>query len=60
MSAIQEIVAGKKHYRCEKAIVITNNYYTKNAEELAFDNKVELLDRDYIIQMIKNLKNTNE
>lgn len=56
--AIQEIVAGRKHYRCEKAIVITNNYYTKNAKELAFDNKVELLDRDDIIKMIKNTKDT--
>jgi hypothetical protein len=58
--AIQEIVAGKKHYRCEKALVITNNYYTKNAKELAFDNKVELLDRDDIISMIKKLKDTNQ
>jgi len=51
--AIQEVVAGKKHYKCEKAIVITNNYYTKSAKELAFDNKVELLDRDDLIKMIK-------
>ncbi len=51
--AIQEIVAGKKHYKCDKAIVITNNYYTKNAKELAEDCRVELLDRDYIIQILK-------
>lgn len=56
IKAIQEIVAGKKHYRCDKAIVITNNYYTKNAKELAFDNKVELLDRDDIIKMIRKMK----
>lgn len=54
--AIQEIVAGKNHYRCEKAIVITNNYYTSNAKELAYDNKVQLLDRDDIIRVI-NRKN---
>lgn len=52
--AIQEVAAGKKHYFCEKAIVITNNYYTNNAKELAFDNKVELLDRDDLIRMIQN------
>ncbi len=55
-SAIQEVVAGRKHYKCDKSIVITNNYYTENAKQLAFDNKVELLDRDYIIRIIKNLK----
>lgn len=54
--AIQEVVAGRKHYKCDKSIVITNNYYTENAKQLAFDNKVELLDRDYIIRMIKKLK----
>ena len=53
VKAVQEIVAGKKHYKCDKAIVITNNYYTKNAKELACDNKVELLDRDDIIKMLK-------
>ena len=52
-SAIQEVATGRKHYKCEKAIVITNNYYTENAKQLAFDNKVELLDRDYLIKMIK-------
>lgn len=54
--AIQEVVAGRKHYKCEKAIVITNNYYTNNAKTLAFDNKVELLDRDDVIKMIKEYK----
>lgn len=51
--AIQEITAGRKHYKCDKAIVITNNYYTENAKRLAFDNKVEILDRDYIIRLLK-------
>lgn len=58
--AIQEVVAGRKHYKCDKAIVITNNYYTNNAKQLAYDNKVELLDRDYIIQMIKLVFNHND
>lgn len=55
--AIQEIVAGRKHYRCDKAIVITNNYYTKNAQVLAEDNNVELINRDDLIILIKNYLN---
>lgn len=56
VDAIQEVVAGRKHYRCDKAMVITNNYYTNNAKELAEDNKVEILDRDDLIRMIKRYK----
>ena len=56
LKAVQEIVAGRKHYRCDKAIVITNNYYSKSAIELAYDNAVELLDRDYIILILKRNK----
>ena len=52
--AIQEVAAGRKHYRCDKAIVITNNYYTKNAQILADDNNVELMNRDNLILLIKN------
>ena len=37
-SAIQEVVAGMKHYNCTQAMVITNNYYTKNQ----IDNKLKL------------------
>lgn len=54
LKAIQEIVAGRKHYKCEKAIVITNNYFNESAKNLAEDNHVILLDRDYLIRMIKN------
>lgn len=55
--AIQEVVAGRKHYKCDKAIVITNSYFTENAKQLAEDNKIELLDRDYIIKMVKLISN---
>ena len=41
-----------KHYNCEEAIVITNNYFTRQAEILAEDNEVVALwDRDKLIRM---------
>lgn len=58
LSAIQEISAGRKYYKCDKAIVITNNYYTNAAKELALAANVELLDRDYIIKILKKEENT--
>jgi Holliday junction resolvase-like predicted endonuclease len=44
-SAIQEVTAGVKHYRCDKAIVATNNVFTKSAIQLAYSNNVVLWDR---------------
>ncbi len=45
-SAIQEVVAGMNYYRCQQAIVITNNYFTKSATHLAKANNVILWDRE--------------
>ncbi|XZK12696.1 restriction endonuclease [Clostridium perfringens] len=49
ISAIQEIVAAKKYYSANNCIVITNNYFTENAKELATCNSVHLFDRDNLI-----------
>ena len=43
VSAVQEAVAGKAHYGCNAAMVVTNNVFTKAAETLAADNGVKLL-----------------
>ena len=53
-SSVQEIVAAKNHYKAEKAIVVTNSYFTQSAKELAESNSVELIDRDRLNKMIEN------
>jgi Holliday junction resolvase-like predicted endonuclease len=45
VAAVQEVVAGKAYYKCDKAIVVTNNTFTKPASKLAKANDVILLDR---------------
>lgn len=55
--AIQEIKSGKTYYKCDKAIVITNNYYTRNAQNLANSVGVQLIDRDDIIHILKSFIN---
>lgn len=45
-SAVQEVVAGMRIYDANDAYVITNQYYTKSARELAHSNGVTLWDRD--------------
>lgn len=47
-AAIQEAVAGKTFYSCDKVMVITNSRFTKSAIELAKANNVILWDRDML------------
>ena len=52
VKAVQEVISAMKHYDGEEAIVITNNYFTNQAEILAEDNEVVTLwDRNKLIQM---------
>ena len=43
--AVQEAVAGKLYYNLDKVMVITNNYFTPAAKQLAQVNNVILWDR---------------
>lgn len=52
VKAVQEVISAMKHYDCEEAIVITNNYFTDQAKVLAEDNEVVLLwGRNKLIDM---------
>lgn len=52
-SAIQEVVAAKAYYKCQKAVVCTNNYFTKPAVNLAKINDVTLVDREELIRLLE-------
>lgn len=49
---IQEVAAGKKYYKCQVGVVMTNNYFTDNAINLAENNGILLWDRDKLKSMI--------
>ena len=53
--AIMEAVAGMKHYDADRAIVVTNNYFTDSAQTLAEENKVDLWDRKILSEKIDEL-----
>lgn len=53
IEAIQQVVTSKKFYDCDKAMVVGTSIYSKNAEELAFRNKIELVDRDKLQRLIE-------
>lgn len=47
---IQEVIGGMAYYNCSKGAVMTNQYFTNPAKELARVNNIELWDRDVLIQ----------
>ena len=51
-TSVQEVVAAKYHYQYDDAMVVTNNYFTTGAKELAATNQVKLIDRDVLQQLL--------
>lgn len=56
VKAVQEIIGALKMYDATEAWVVTNSYFTKQAEKLADSNDVYLIDRDELIKMILDSK----
>jgi len=52
VAAVQQIIAAKSYYKAGKGVVATNNYFTKNAAELAGKTGIELIDRDGLIEIM--------
>lgn len=49
---IQEVVGGLAYYQCDKGAVMTNQYFTEPAKQLAQVNDIELLDRDTLSHIV--------
>ncbi|MBQ3178953.1 MAG: restriction endonuclease [Clostridia bacterium] len=52
--AVQEVFAGKTFYECHIGVVLTNQYFTKSAIELAKKNGILLWDRSKLLSMVDN------
>nr|WP_240516936.1 restriction endonuclease [Bacillus pseudomycoides] len=55
IKAVQEIYAGKTYYKGDEAWVITNSFYTKQAEELAKACNVKLINRLELLELINKV-----
>ena len=53
--AIMEVVAGAKIYNATLCYVVTNNYFTKSAKEMANAHNVILWDRDKLIEKLSEI-----
>ncbi len=56
LKAVQEVIASKSMNQSHVAVVLTNNYFTKGAIELAEKNNVLLWDRDKLVELIKKFE----
>lgn len=54
VSAIQQAYGGISYYHLDRAIVITNSYFTEAAYQLAAVNDILLIDRQKLLKMLKN------
>ena len=60
VKGIQEAVAACGKYHCQRAMVVTNSYFTEQAKELAKANSVDLWDRTKLERMMQHaLDETN-
>lgn len=57
-SPVQEVHAGKSMYNCHVGVVMTNRHFTSGAKELAKATGVLLWDREKLLQMMSNTKET--
>lgn len=55
-SAVQEVLAGMNFYGCQRCAVMTSNYFTQSAIDLAKANHVELCDRNKLIRLLQAAK----
>ncbi|WP_182914861.1 restriction endonuclease [Paenibacillus thiaminolyticus] len=58
IKAVQEAQASIAHYRAGEAWVVSNSDYTAAAYDLAKSNKVKLINREALIDMIRNSSGT--
>jgi HJR/Mrr/RecB family endonuclease len=49
-NAVRQAVTALNLYDCDRAMVITNNYFSKTAIRLALSNDCILLDRDFLLK----------
>lgn len=55
LRAVQEVVAARPHYTCDRAWVVSNHYFTRQAKKLAASNEVELWSRDQMRDALESV-----
>ncbi len=56
IKCVQEAIGAKSHYGASEAMVVSSSYFTNEAETLAKENNVRLVDRDELIEIQERVK----
>lgn len=56
IEAVQQVIGAIKMYDAQRGIVLTNNYFTAAAKELARVNDVELIDRRGLCDLLNKVR----
>ncbi len=62
VSAVYQATGGMKYYGCDKAVVVTNSFFTAKAKELAKKTGIILVDREVLVDLVyqfKQIKTSN-
>lgn len=54
--SVQEVLVAKTHYQADECMVVTNSFFTKEAEQVASENNVTLVDRHNLIILMQEAK----
>lgn len=52
LRAVQEVCGGMAQHRCTQTMVVTSNYFTPKAQQLAKTNNCRLVDRDELARWV--------
>lgn len=54
--ALQEIYSARHHYKADEMMVVSNSHFTKQAQVMAEEQNIELIDREELIGMMNEIK----
>lgn len=54
--AIQEVYSARHHYHADRMMVVTNTHFTRQAELMAEEQDVTLVDREELVAVINEVK----
>ena len=60
ISAVQQVIGAKDYYKADGAYVISTSWFTASAKKLAAKSKVNLVDRDSLINIRKIVNSRKE
>lgn len=56
VKSVQEVIGAKNHYKASEGMVVTNSTFSFEAETLARENNIRLVDRKELIEMAKRVQ----